>query len=68
MPTNEYGSKEKVKATKHQKCPVPSEFPHIISGKQFISLYLLMCLQIFDNVVTCYYSSLINSFFQIQIV
>jgi len=39
MPTNEYGSKEKVKAAKPQKCPVPSEFPHIRSAKQFLSLY-----------------------------
>ncbi|AES71599.2 double-stranded RNA-binding motif protein [Medicago truncatula] len=31
MPTNEYGSKEKVGAAKPQKCPVPSQFPDILS-------------------------------------
>lgn len=43
MPTNEYGSKEKVGAAKPQKCPVPSQFPDILSGKQFLLLYSLMC-------------------------
>jgi len=38
IPTNEYGSEEKVEAAKPQKYPVPSVFPHIISGKQFLSL------------------------------
>jgi len=33
IPTNEYSSEEKVDAAKPQKYPVPSEFPHIISGK-----------------------------------
>jgi len=38
-PTNEYGSKEQVKAGKPQESPVPQQSPVIISGKQFISLY-----------------------------
>jgi len=38
-PTNEYGSKEEVKACKPQESPVPQQSPVIISGKHFISLY-----------------------------
>lgn len=51
-PTNEHGSKEEVKAVKPQESPVPQQSPVIKSGKQFLSLYLLICLQIFDTFAT----------------
>jgi hypothetical protein len=54
-PTDEYGSKEKVEATKLQESPLPAQSPVIITGKQFLSLYSLMCLQIYKYF--CYYYS-----------
>jgi len=52
-PTDEYGSKEKVEATKLQESPLPAQSPVITTGRQFLSLFSLMCLQIYKYF--CYY-------------
>lgn len=52
IPTDEYGSKEKVEATKPQESPLPAQSPVIRTGKQLLSLYSLMCLLIFSIFVT----------------
>jgi hypothetical protein len=49
-PANVYGSKEEVKANKPHESPVPHQSAVIISGKQFLSLYWLICLQILDTI------------------
>lgn len=47
-PTAEYGSKTKVEDIKPKESPVSAQSQVIITSKQFLSLYSLMCLQIFN--------------------